>query len=51
MVHVCKEKKIEGKMEPERKTLESLRAGTGMEAPGQPRLSNREMRPITIDGC
>ena len=34
---------IKGKIEPERKVLESQRAGTGIEAPGQLRLSRKEM--------
>ena len=47
-LHTCKN--IMGKMEPERRTLELLRPRTGVELPGQPRLPNREMRPITIGG-
>ena len=31
--------------------LESSRTGTGREAPGQPRLPNREMQPITVGDC
>ena len=34
---------IRGKMKPERRVLESQRAGTGVEAPGQLGLSSREM--------
>ena len=46
-----------GEMEPERTCLTlnkpSLvpRAGMGVEAPEQPRLSCREMRSITVGGC
>ena len=41
-------------MEPKRSSTLKLslqRAGTGVEAPGQQSLSNREIRPITISGC
>ena len=34
--------KIKGKMEPERTTLQPSPASSGVEAPGQPRLSCRE---------
>ena len=50
-LHVCKREKTLGKIESERRTLESSRAGTGVEAPGKPSLSNRKMRSRTIDGC
>ena len=45
------EEKIECKMQPERRMLESSRASTGIEVPGQPRLLDREMRLIIIGGC
>ena len=38
-------------MEPGRKTLGSTAAGMGVEAPGQPRLSRRKIRPTIVDGC
>ena len=38
---------IEGKMKPKRRVLESQRAGTGVEAPGQLRLSSRDMLRTT----
>ena len=50
-VHVCKEKRIQGKMEPERRTIESSLAGTGPETPGQPRLSSRKMQRTPVDSC
>ena len=40
-VQVGKQDKIKGKMEPKRTALESSSAGTGVEAPEQPRLSCR----------
>ena len=42
-VRVCKKEEIEGKMKPERIMFESSLAGTGLEAPGQQRLSSKEM--------
>ena len=42
------EQKIKAKMEPERRTLESSPAGTGVEVPKQLRLTCREMRPTTV---
>ena len=47
---VHEDEKIENTMKPERRTLESSRAGTGTEAPGEPRLLNRDMQPINIGG-
>ena len=40
-----REDTIKDKMEPERTTFESSSAGTGAEAPKQPRLSCREIQP------
>ena len=42
-LHVCEEEKIEGKMGPEWRMLESSPAGTGVEVPEQRRLSLREI--------
>ena len=39
-----------GAEEPERRVFESQRAGTGVEAPGQPRLSSTEMQQTDVDG-
>ena len=39
-VCVCIEENIENNIEPERVTLESQRAGTGLGAPGQQRISS-----------
>ena len=38
---------IKGKMKPERRVLESQRAGTGVEAPGKQHPSSREMLRTT----
>ena len=37
--------------EPERRVVESQRAGTVVEAPGQLRLSSREMRQTAVNDC
>ena len=50
-VQVCEEEIIQGKMEPERRKLKPSPAGTGVEAPGQPRLSCRQMQRTTVGGC
>ena len=50
-VRACMDKRTEGKMEPERGELESLSVGTGLEAPGQQRLSTWEMQRTTVDDC
>ena len=50
-IHICKEERVEGKVEPEWRTLKSQRAGTVVEAPGQPRLSSRGMQKTTVDWC
>ena len=44
-VHFCKENRIEGKVEPKREypTVKPSLAGTKLEAPGQLRLSRREL--------
>ena len=49
-VQVGAKKKFKGKMEPERKTLQSLPAGTGVEALEQSRLSCSKMRPTIVGG-
>ena len=51
LVQIFGKEKMKGKIELERTTLEPSPAGTGVEAPGQPRLSCREMQRTTIDGC
>ena len=53
LIYVCvwKEEDIKGKMKPERIDLESSLAGTGLEAPGQKRLSRRGMQRTTDDSC
>ena len=38
-------------MEPERIALKSSLAGADPEAPGQPRLSSREIQRTAVDGC
>ena len=43
-VQGCEEEKTKDKIGPERIALESSTAGAGLEAPGQPRLSYREMQ-------
>ena len=50
-VQIDEEKKVKGKREPERTTLQSSPASTGIEAPEQPRLSYRERLRTTVDGC
>ena len=40
-----------GKMEPEREELKSLSAGTGLEVPGQQRLSSWGMQRTTVVDC
>ena len=45
------EDKVKVKMEPERTTLESSSAGTGVEVPNQLCLSCREMQPRTVGSC
>ena len=45
------EDNIKGKIESKRTTLGSPSAGTGEEAPKQPRLLRREMQPIAVGGC
>ena len=48
LVQVFEKKYIKVKMKTERGALESSLAGTGLKAPGQPRLSYREIRPTTV---
>ena len=47
------EKTVVGKMKPEQATPKQLRsrAGTGVEAPKQPRILLREISSTTISGC
>ena len=49
LAQIFEEEKIVGNMQSEQMALESLLAGTGTEAPGQPRLSIRKMQ-LTIVG-
>ena len=49
-VRVFKNTRTEGKMKPERGGLESSSAGTGLEGPGQQRLSSWKMQRTTVDG-
>ena len=44
LLDIYEEENIEGKMEPEQRTLKSSRAGGGLKAPGQSRLSGRQMQ-------
>ena len=41
---------IKGKIEPEQSVVESRRPGTDVEAPGQLRLSSREVQRTAVDG-
>ena len=50
-VRSCMEESTEGKMNPERRELESSSAGTGLEAPGQQYLSSWEIQRTTVDDC
>ena len=45
------EENIEGKMEPERKMLQSPLAGTDLKAFGQPHLWSKDMQQTAVDGC
>ena len=42
---------IKVKTEPERRALKYQRAGTNVEASGQPRLQGREMQGTAVNGC
>ncbi|CAM9995744.1 unnamed protein product [Ascophyllum nodosum] len=48
---VCMDERTEGKIEPGRGELKSLSAGTGLEVPGQQRLSSRVIQRTTVDDC
>ena len=42
---------VGGKVEPERRALESQPAGTGVQAPRQPHLSNGGIQQAPVGGC